>query len=230
MPLALDRGYRNLVLAHEKSADTGNLVWDATGEEINHQWGKSLEAETLLAAYVDTHLLPGCRYFSLLKSVHDLVIFAALQEHLDSVEATHSCNLDKPWCRRCPKCLYVFLGYAAFLPRAKVLRIFGDNLFDVTDNLDGFSRLLGATGHLPFECVGPIEESRVLLALAARRGWTGLAIDRFQGDRGRAPIDRLSEVRENPHRIPEEIASRVIPLLERRATRARAFLDRQLGV
>ena len=49
LPLALARGCTELVVAHERSADVGNLVWDRTGEEINHQWGKSLEAERRLA-------------------------------------------------------------------------------------------------------------------------------------------------------------------------------------
>ena len=52
LPLALARGYRGLVVGHEHSANTGNLVWDATGEEVNHQWGKGWEAEQLLDRYV----------------------------------------------------------------------------------------------------------------------------------------------------------------------------------
>jgi hypothetical protein len=40
LPLVLAHGYRELVLAHEASANVGNLVWDETVEEINHQWGK----------------------------------------------------------------------------------------------------------------------------------------------------------------------------------------------
>lgn len=50
LPLALARGYRGLVVAHEASANVPNLVWD--GEPVNHQWGKSWEAETLLSDYV----------------------------------------------------------------------------------------------------------------------------------------------------------------------------------
>lgn len=49
LPVALAHGYPTLVLAHERSANAGNLIWPATGEEVNHQWGKSLEAERLLA-------------------------------------------------------------------------------------------------------------------------------------------------------------------------------------
>ena len=63
---------------HERSADAGNLVWERTGEEINHQWGKSLEAERLLRDYVHEELVAGLSYSSVLKPVHDVLIFRAL--------------------------------------------------------------------------------------------------------------------------------------------------------
>ncbi len=225
LPLALGHGLPNLVLAHERSADSGNLVWDATGEEINHQWGKSLAAETLLAAYVERHLLADVRYFSVLKPVADAVIFPALGDHLEAIPATHSCNGAKPWCRRCPKCVYVFLGYAAWLPREVVLETFGENLFEVAENRTWLQRLLGLEAHLPFECVGQIEESRLFLALAARRGWSGAAIDGLAGTVDAAAVDRLYRVAAAAHRMPDEIARRVIPALRRRAREARVGLE-----
>jgi UDP-N-acetyl-alpha-D-muramoyl-L-alanyl-L-glutamate epimerase len=71
LPIALAHGYDHLVVAHERSANAPNLRWLDTGEDVNHQWGKSLEAEQLLAEYIDTHLLPGTRYYSVLAPVHD---------------------------------------------------------------------------------------------------------------------------------------------------------------
>src|SRR5262249_20596157 len=47
LPVALAGGHARLVLAHERSANAPNLVWH--GEAVNHQWGKSLAAEQLLA-------------------------------------------------------------------------------------------------------------------------------------------------------------------------------------
>ncbi len=233
LPLALGHGFTNLVVAHEKSADLGNLIWDATGEEINHQWGKSLEAEALLADYLARHLLPGVHYWSVLKPLHDAVIFPALGGYLEAIPDTHSCNVAKPWCRRCAKCAYVFLGYAAWLPREVVLETFGENLLDVEENLDCFAGLLGLGEHLPFECVGRVEESRLLLALAARRGWTGLALERFRDaverELGAAPITELCAARDHPHRIPGALAVQLVPALERRARTARRLLDAALG-
>ncbi len=224
LPLALGHGFRNLVVAHERSADRGNLVWSATGEEVNHQWGKSLAAEALLGDYVERRLLADVRYFSALKPVPDAVIFPALSDYASAVPDTHSCNVAKPWCRRCAKCVYVFLGCAAWLPRTTVEATFGENLFDVADNLGRFARLLGLAGHLPFECVGTIEESRLFLALAARGGWGGVAIDRFRAvveDPPAAVLAELFEIRGRPHRIPAPLAARLLPALELRARVAR---------
>ncbi len=210
LPIALAHGFQNLVVGHERSADKGNLVWEATGEEINHQWGKSLEAERLLADYVDRHLLPGVRYWSALKPVGDPVIFSALREYPEAIPATHSCNVDKPWCGRCAKCLYVFLGYCAWLPREVVEKTFQENLFDVPENEELFAQLLGVSGHLPFECVGQVEESRLALALAVRHRWNGIVIRRFaEFTNQRIPeetLDHLFAVGSDHDLIPKRLA------------------------
>jgi hypothetical protein len=229
LPLALAHGFENLVVAHERSADSPNLVWQRTGEEVNHQWGKSLEAETLLGTYVERHLLPGARYFSALKPIRDTVIFPALRDYAAAIPHTHSCNVAKPWCGRCPKCLYVFLGYAAWLPRELVLETFGDSLFDVEENLAGFAALLGLEGHLPFECVGQADESRLALALAARRGWRGIVVERFcraeEADLDPLARERLHDVAVDGHRIPEDLRAGLLGALSKRAEAARRSIN-----
>src|SRR5690606_7625309 len=123
------------------------------GEEINHQWGKSLAAERLLAAYVRDHLCADVDVFSLLMPIHDVVIFALLRADQGDLAATHSCNLRKPWCLRCPKCAYVWLGCRAHLDRAAVDAVFAEDLLEVADNHRHFTMLLGLGEHTPFECV-----------------------------------------------------------------------------
>ena len=64
-------------------------------------------------------------------------------KHTKAVPYTHSCNFKKPWCLQCPKCLYVWLGYAAFLSKELVTATFGDeNVFDVDDNQPCYRQLL----------------------------------------------------------------------------------------
>jgi UDP-N-acetyl-alpha-D-muramoyl-L-alanyl-L-glutamate epimerase len=224
LPLVLAHGYRQIVLAHERSANVGNLVWDKTGEDVNHQWGKSREAEQLLDAYLAEELLDGVRYFSLLQPIHDLVIFHLLSRDLEAVPATHSCNVRKPWCGRCAKCAYVWLGYQAFLPPGLVHDMFGGvNLFDVEENQRWFSEMLGLGAHTPFECIGQIDEARLAFARCRDRGLTGRAMSLFTSrvrrlDRAAIAARYCTVDASAP--IPPALAARVLPALEAAAAEA----------
>jgi hypothetical protein len=81
---------------------------------------------------------------------------------------------------------------APFLPRERLVGIFGADLLDDDAQLDGFRELLGLTGFKPFECVGEIEESQVALVLAAReRDWAGSAlVPRLLDDIRAAGVER----------------------------------------
>lgn len=232
LPLVLQHGYRYLVLAHERSADYGNLVWEATGEKVNHQWGKSWAAEKRLAAYIREHLIEGCEYFSLLKPLHDALIFYLLRRWPEALAATHSCNLAKPWCRRCAKCAYVWLNYRAWLPEPPVAAIFGENLFEPPENQLFFRQLLGLEAHTPFECVGRVEESRLAFELCRRRGAEGRAMEMYEGVRREedwlALARRLLTVEESVGRVPERFADPLWPLLQQRSAEARAWVGELL--
>lgn len=233
LPVAMANGLTYLALAHEKSADAGNLIWPATGEEINHQWGKSWEAETLLRAYIQEQLLENVAYFSLLKPVYDAVIFSALRNDLDAVRDAHSCNTAKPWCGRCAKCAYVWLSYCAYLPEGLAHEIFGRNLFDIEENLVWFRQLLGLAEHTPFECVGQIEESRLALALCHAHGLRGRALDLYAealpGGIARERVEPFFRVATEEHGIPPDLAAGVLPILRSRARAGRERVRGALG-
>jgi hypothetical protein len=220
LPLALATGHTDLVLGHERSADIANLVWDRTGEAVNHQWGKSLEAEVALRDHVERELVAGLTYSSVLKPVHDVLIFRALAESSAAVPATHSCNVAKPWCLQCAKCAYVWLGYRAFLPPDVCDATFGSrNLLDDPANLSSYEQLLGLASHTPFECVGQVDEARLFFELLRQRGHTGAAMRMYEARVG--PIDaaaayaRLIEVAPSHHAMPPHLAVAALPVLER---------------
>ncbi len=223
LPLALARGYRNLVVAHEHSADFGNLTWERTGEEVNHQWGKSLAAERLLADYIQSELVEDVDYFSLLKPIDDTLIFNLLADDEAAVRVTHSCNVRKPWCCRCPKCAYVWLGYMAFLPVDEVKPIFGQNLLDLDENQLTFRQMLGLEDHTPFECIGTVSEARLAFALCHRKGLRGRAMQTFLKEVPEIDLDEAlaKHLRIHPqHRIPPEIFAPVERLFTQGATQA----------
>jgi hypothetical protein len=178
LPLVLAHGYRHLVLGHERSANVGNLVWNVTGEDVNHQWGKPSSCEALLRAYVRRHLVVGFDVFSVLGPVHDVVIFSLLAEApMEAIRATHSCNVAKPWCRRCPKCVYVWLGYLAHLDEEAVAGWFGEDLFAVEANREHLAMMAGLGVHTPFECIGQVDETRLALELCRAKGMRGPLLD-----------------------------------------------------
>ncbi len=225
LPIALARGYRGLVVAHEASANAANLDWD--GEPINHQWGKGSEAEALLDRYVREHLVANVRYFSVLAPVHDEVIFELLARDAELVPLTHSCNVKKPWCGECAKCAYVWLQLAAHLPREIVDETFGANLGERAQNQLHFRQLLGLAEHTPFECVGSATEARLALALARDRGMLGDRLTALADQVGAIDVAALAaplvELVPAPA-IPEHVARAVLPLLEDAARTARRRL------
>jgi hypothetical protein len=225
LPLALARGYRGLVLAHECSANAGNLTWG--DEDVNHQWGKGWEAERLLADYVRSELLADVTYFSVLQPVHDEVIFELLARDAPLAPLTHSCNIRKPWCGTCAKCAYVWLQFAAHLPPDIVAATFGDDLGERPENDRWFRELFGLAEHTPFECVGSAPEARLALAQLPRP--LGPRLAQLAAEIG--PLDRSELARPfvalgEQHGMPAHVAAAVMPAL----AAAAAAASRRLGV
>jgi hypothetical protein len=167
-------GLGPVVMSNERSASDPNLIWN--GHEVNHQWSKGVAAEGLLRAAVTAHAGLTEPYFSLLRTLSELHIarlFAHYRAYDDSVT---SCNrafkLHDPtarWCGDCPKCRFVFLALAPFMPRERLAHIFGRDLFADEGQVPGFKELLGVDAHKPFECVGEVAESVVALAMMSEQ-------------------------------------------------------------
>ncbi len=126
-----------IALSNERSAEEGNVEFH--GKEINHQWSKSLEFERMLQNYVQTWITPDVSYFSLLRSLSELHITKLCAELTPYLDTITSCNANwrilKPkgkerWCGTCPKCAFAFALFAAFLPKAEIVKMFGKNLFE----------------------------------------------------------------------------------------------------
>ena len=180
---ALVTGADDVVFSNERSANVGSFV--ANGLPVNHQYSKGLAAERRLATAL-AEVTPELSYYSLLRPLSEVQIaalFARLEPYLPVFT---SCNAAfrieegrrvERWCGHCPKCRFVFLVLAPFLPRERLTAIFGKDMLADAAQLQGYRELLGLTGFKPFECVGEIEESQVALVLVARRGlWEGAAV------------------------------------------------------
>ena len=112
------------------------------------------------------------------------------------------------WCGDCPKCRFVFLALAPFMPRADLVAAIGGDLLDDAGQIEGYRAILGIEAEKPFECVGETDEARAALrALAASPEWAGDAVVAALAPRiGGADASAVAAVarpRAATHGIPE---------------------------
>lgn len=169
-------GHDAVVFSNEASASSATLEQD--GRVVNHQWSKGIVFERAFAAVVRGEIAADLDYFSLLRPLTELAItreFARLTRyhgHFSSCNRNFRLLGEKPrerWCGQCPKCHFVFLALAPFLPKPALVAIFGRNLLDDPALAGDFDALIEWRRHKPFECVGEAAESRAALAALARR-------------------------------------------------------------
>lgn len=163
-----------VVFSNERSASYGSLI-PGTGE-VNHQWSKGWTFERDFAAHLHSHVAADLSYYSLLRPFSELAVarqFARsdfYDAHFSSCNRNFHILGERPtqrWCGVCPKCHFVFLALAPFMPKPRLLNIFGRNLLDEPEQAAGFDALLEYQDHKPFECVGEGKESRAAMALLA---------------------------------------------------------------
>ncbi|AKC87439.1 UDP-N-acetyl-alpha-D-muramoyl-L-alanyl-L-glutamate epimerase [Pseudoxanthomonas suwonensis] len=225
---ALLTGAGQVVFSNERSASYGSLIVSADGtvtNEVNHQWSKGWAFEQAFGGHVERAVAADLHYYSLLRPLSELAVARqfAKNDHYDAHFSSCNRNFhilgEKPaqrWCGLCPKCHFVFLALAPFMPKTRLVRIFGRNLLDDALQAPGFDALLEYQEHKPFECVGEGRESRAAMAaLAARADWREDAlVARFareiqpQLDPAELAVESLLEVA-GEHRVPAPVWERV---------------------
>ncbi|MDB5613067.1 MAG: endonuclease protein [Devosia sp.] len=180
---ALLYGYDQIVLSNERSASEGNVTFD--GRETNHQYSKSLGFELLIASVLSDATGGALKYFSLLRPYSEARIASLFTHETKFDRVFSSCNRnfrlaghDGPlWCGECPKCHFVFLIFAPFMAKDRLLSIFGKNLLDNPANEASFRELAGLAGQKPWECVGEIlEAAACLYTLTRHADWHEAAV------------------------------------------------------
>lgn len=171
-------GYNQIVLSNERSASEGNVVFD--GRETNHQYSKSLNFERLIASVLANATGGALQYFSLLRPYSEARIASLFTQETKFDRVFSSCNRNfrlaghdgDLWCGQCPKCHFVFLIFAPFMAKDRLLAIFGQNLLDNLANEASFRELSGLAGQKPWECVGEIlEAAACLYSLTRHADW-----------------------------------------------------------
>ncbi|WP_428960160.1 UDP-N-acetyl-alpha-D-muramoyl-L-alanyl-L-glutamate epimerase [Xanthomonas oryzae] len=220
---ALLNGVDQVVFSNERSASYGSQI-PGTGE-VNHQWSKGWAFEQAFGDYVQRHVAADLRYYSLLRPLSELAVarqFAKTDRydaHFSSCNRNFHIMGERPvhrWCGVCPKCHFVFLALAPFMPKTRLVSIFGRNLLDDATQAGGYDALLEFQDHKPFECVGEGRESRTAMAvLASRAEWKEDAVvKRFirdiqpQLDPNDLQVEPLMAI-DGEHRIPPALWERV---------------------
>lgn len=220
---ALLHGVDQVVFSNERSASYGSMI-PGTGE-VNHQWSKGWAFESAFGAYVQSHVAADLQYYSLLRPLSELAVARqfARTDHYDAHFSSCNRNFhllgERPtnrWCGVCPKCHFVFLALAPFMPKPRLVGIFGRNLLDDANQTSGFDALLEYQDHKPFECVGEGQESRAAMAaLGDRPEWReDVIVARFnreirpQLDASELVVAPLLEIG-GEHRIPAALWERL---------------------
>ncbi len=163
-------GYGTVIASNERSCDEAYATFLGAG--VNHQYSKSSRFEAVFRDYASTYLAPGIDYFSLLRPLYEVQIARIFSRYPEYFAAFRSCNRgqrDNSWCRRCPKCLFIYAALYPFLEPEELAGIFGEDLFGGTELIPLTAQLLGLGEHRPFECVGTVAETLAVLHLAVAR-------------------------------------------------------------
>lgn len=148
-----------IALSNEDSANESNVK----GENINHQYSKTIEFENDFRYYAKKYLKQDIEYFSMLRPINELqigMLFSRLDEYYKVFKSCNqgSKNDEWNWCNNCPKCLFVYIILSPFLYKEKLINIFGEDLFEKKELLQTFIELCGFANVKPFECVGTFSE------------------------------------------------------------------------
>ena len=217
-------GYDEIAFSNERSASSATLEYD--GQPVNHQWSKGWTFEKSFHDLLKSHVAADLDYFSLLRPLSELAVAERFARTSRYDDAFSSCNRNfrilgpKPadrWCGQCPKCHFVFLALAPFMPKPRLLAIFGRNLLDDIALGPAFDALMEYRDHKPFECVGEGIEARAAMAtLASRAEWREDAIVARFADEIASQLDP-SELALAPLLVPS--GEHLVP------KRLRAFVD-----
>lgn len=223
--LACGSGNSYVVVANEASASIPQTIWE--GQNINHQWSKSIEFERLFQDYVRAYVSPNIHYFSAVRPLSSVAIaklFANYPEYFEAFTSDNSVLKIKPetrlhprWNPNSTKSLSSFMLLAPWMSNEDLLRTFGQNLLDNTE-LEGMcGALLGENDQVVLDCVGTQDELKASIAeLIKQNRFSDSKLLHYTKHKqllnDTKPISDFMNLAE--HAIPDQIANKLLPIIE----------------
>lgn len=186
--ISIGSGAKYIALSNESSANESTVP----GTDINHQYSKSIAFERDFRDYVRQFLTEEAQYFSFLRPLNEMQIAWFFSQCEAYHEVFRSCNAGSKtdsWCGKCPKCLFTWLILSPFIPRKRLVEIFGKDLMEDSELRPVFEELNGTAAVKPFECVGTVEEVRA-------------CVEAMEGNR--AKVDEILHRFNKEHFLPEK--------------------------
>jgi hypothetical protein len=159
---------KHIALSNESSANESTVL----GQDVNHQYSKSLEFENDFRDYVKRFISDDFNYFSFLRPFNELKIaeyFSGFPQYHSIFRSCNAGSKDDIWCNNCAKCLFAYIILSPFIEPQKMIQFFGDDLLNNENLKHEFNQLIGIKNVKPFECVGTIDEVNAALNLHIRR-------------------------------------------------------------
>ena len=164
-------GYKTHIVSNESSADEATVT--INGLPVNHQYSKSSEFENNYQNLLSLTFNNSLKYISKLRNLNELQIteYFVNSGAFNKYKAVFcSCNnaftgrYDKLfWCGECPKCAFVYGALSIYVSQKELQDVFGSNPLINKNNVPIYKDLLGQTKTKPFDCVGTIIESQLIM-------------------------------------------------------------------
>lgn len=227
--IAISNNSSYVVVANESSASIPRIGWQ--GEQVNHQWSKSFEFETMLQKYIHTYISTELTYFSAIRPLGSVAIaklFAKMSQYFEVFTSDNSVfRIDKDkrphgrWSLDSPKSLSSFILLSPWLNETELLRIFGMNFLDEPALEELFLQLMEVEGaEQPLDCVGTTEELRLSLNLTNQQDkFISTALMQKARDKNIITDDNWHNIltqhlKPSPEQaIPSDLYVRLLPLL-----------------
>jgi UDP-N-acetyl-alpha-D-muramoyl-L-alanyl-L-glutamate epimerase len=223
--LATSQQSRYVVVANEASASIPQTTWE--GQNVNHQWSKSIEFERLFQNYLHAYVSSELQYFSAIRPLSSVAvakIFSGYPQYFEVFTSDNSLfavtkqeRAHPRWSPTSSKSLSSFILLAPWLDDDNLEKTFGKNyLYDV-ELTPMLSALLGEDGQSVLDCVGTPDELKSSLAELIRQDrFTGSELVNYTVDKHllRDVQDMSSHLQRHEHAIPNQVASTLLRIME----------------